>query len=54
MFFEKVNEKGKGELVVKWLGGKEVIAATDQPEAVMRGVVEGNRNLLMRTCLILS
>ena len=37
---ERVNKETKGELVVKYLGGPEVIPTPEQPEAVRRGVVQ--------------
>lgn len=37
---KKVQEASKGELVINYLGGPEVIASNDQLEAVRRGVVD--------------
>ena len=38
--YEKaLNERAKGELELKWMGGPEVISGLDQPEAVSRGVI---------------
>jgi TRAP-type C4-dicarboxylate transport system substrate-binding protein len=37
---EKINKRAKGELVVKYRGGPEVIAAFDQAKAVSKGVVD--------------
>jgi len=39
-FFDRVNEMGKGELVIKFRGGPEAIAAFDQGKAVQRGIVD--------------
>ncbi len=39
-FIERVNERSKGELTIKLLGGPEVIGEWDQPEAVRTGVVD--------------
>jgi TRAP-type C4-dicarboxylate transport system substrate-binding protein len=40
LFVDKVNEKAKGELVIKFRGGPEVIAAFDQGKAVAQGIVD--------------
>ena len=37
---DKVNKRANGELVVKYRGGPEVIAAFDQAKAVSKGVVD--------------
>ncbi len=39
-FFERVNEKGKGIVRIHWIGGPEVIPATEQAQAVRNGVVD--------------
>lgn len=40
LWVDKVNERAKGELVVKYRGGPEVIASFDQAKAVSKGVVD--------------
>jgi TRAP-type C4-dicarboxylate transport system substrate-binding protein len=40
IFMKRVNKAAKGELVIKWVGGPEAIPARDQPEAVVRGVID--------------
>jgi TRAP-type C4-dicarboxylate transport system substrate-binding protein len=41
VYFEKlVNERAKGELVIKWVGGPEAVAAFDQGGAVARGLID--------------
>ena len=40
MFVDKVNEKAKGELFIKFRGGPEVIGAFDQGKAVSQGIVD--------------
>ncbi len=40
LFIDRMNEAAKGELVIKYLGGPEVIAGKDQPEAVRSGAVD--------------
>jgi TRAP-type transport system periplasmic protein len=40
LFVDKINEKAKGELVIKVRGGQEVIPMPDQPMAVKRGIVD--------------
>lgn len=35
-----VNEKAKGELVLKYVGGPEAVRAFEQPEALRKGVVD--------------
>jgi TRAP-type C4-dicarboxylate transport system substrate-binding protein len=40
MFIDKVNEKAKGELFIKFRGGPEVIGAFDQGKAVAQGIVD--------------
>lgn len=35
-----VNEQAKGELVLKYIGGPEVVRALEQPEATRKGVVD--------------
>jgi TRAP-type C4-dicarboxylate transport system substrate-binding protein len=40
MFIDKINERAKGELVIEFRGGPEVIAAFDQGKAVQQGVVD--------------
>jgi len=37
---DRINEQAKGELVIKYLGGPEVIPTRDQAEAVRKGVVD--------------
>jgi TRAP-type C4-dicarboxylate transport system substrate-binding protein len=39
-FLKEINEKAKGELVVKYVGGPEVIPAFQQPEALRKGVID--------------
>jgi TRAP-type C4-dicarboxylate transport system substrate-binding protein len=38
-FVDRVNERGKGELKIRWLGGPEVIRTFDQAGAVRKGAV---------------
>jgi len=40
LFVDKVNERAKGELVIKVRGGQEVIPMPDQSKAVKRGTVD--------------
>jgi len=40
LFVDRINEKAKGELVIKVRGGQEVIPMPDQPMAVKRGIVD--------------
>lgn len=40
MFVDKVNEKAKGELVINFRGGPEVIGAFDQGKAIAQGIVD--------------
>lgn len=39
-FLEKLNEAGKGVVQVRWMGGPEVIPATEQAQALRNGVVD--------------
>ncbi len=39
-FVDKVNERGKGELVIDYIGGPETIGAFEQAKAVKGGVVD--------------
>ena len=40
VFADRVNERSKGELIIKWLGGPEVIGMFEQPGAVRTGTVD--------------
>ncbi len=40
MFVDNVNERCKGKLEIKWLGGPEVIAAYDQVNALKAGTMD--------------
>ncbi len=40
MFIDRMNEVAKGDLVIKYVGGPEVIAGKDQPEALRSGAVD--------------
>jgi len=40
MFVDSVNEKAKGELVLDWMGGPEVIEGFSQASAVQEGVLD--------------
>jgi TRAP-type C4-dicarboxylate transport system substrate-binding protein len=40
MFVDRVNERCKGRLEIKWLGGPEVIAAFDQINALKSGTMD--------------
>ncbi|HPP06171.1 MAG TPA: hypothetical protein PLW88_02290, partial [Syntrophorhabdaceae bacterium] len=40
MFVDRVNERCKGKLEIKWLGGPEVIAAFDQANALKKGTID--------------
>src|SRR4030042_2416653 len=37
---DKVKEKSKGQLILKILGGPEVMSGRDQPGAVVKGVID--------------
>lgn len=39
-FVDRVNEKCKGKLEIRWLGGPEVTAAFDQPNALKSGTID--------------
>ncbi len=39
-FIERVNERSKGELIIELVGGPEVIAGVNQPEAVSSGTID--------------
>lgn len=39
-FLEKLNAAGKGVVQVRWMGGPEVIPATEQAQALRNGVVD--------------
>ena len=39
-FVERVNKQCKGELIIDWLGGPEVMAASDQAEALRTGTID--------------
>jgi len=39
-YIKRVNEKAKGELEIKLIGGPEVVAAFDQLKAISKGVVD--------------
>lgn len=40
MFVDKVNERCKGKLEIRWLGGPEVVAAFDQINALKSGTMD--------------
>jgi len=40
MYIKMVNERAKGELVIKWVGGPDVIPKLDQANAVRSGVID--------------
>jgi len=40
IFVEKVNKRLKGAVEIKWLGGPEVIATYDQPQALKAGAID--------------
>jgi TRAP-type C4-dicarboxylate transport system substrate-binding protein len=40
VLFDRINERAKGELVIKLMGGPEVIGPFEQVEAVQKGVVD--------------
>ena len=40
LFIERVNRWSGGELTIDWLGGPEVMAAFDQPDALRTGAVD--------------
>ena len=40
MFMDRVNERAKGELVIKWLGASDVIGPFDTGVAVKNGVID--------------
>ncbi len=40
MFIDRINQRAKGELVIDFRGGPEVIAAFDQGKAVQQGAVD--------------
>jgi TRAP-type C4-dicarboxylate transport system substrate-binding protein len=37
---DRINKRAKGELVIDYLGGTEVVPSKDQPEAVKNGVID--------------
>lgn len=39
-FTDWLNERAKGELTVKWVGGPEVIPGVNQPDAVKTGAID--------------
>jgi len=39
-FVETVNRRGKGKIKINWKGGAEIIPTFDQPEALIKGVVD--------------
>ncbi len=39
-WFDKVQERAKGELIIRYVGGPEVISGFDQIEAVRKGIVD--------------
>jgi len=39
-FIDMVNKRAKGELVIKFLGGPEVVPSFDQPEALKKGTID--------------
>jgi TRAP-type C4-dicarboxylate transport system substrate-binding protein len=39
-FVDRVNERCKGKLEIRWLGGPEVTAAFDQPNALKSGTID--------------
>lgn len=41
---DRVNQRAKGELTIKWLGGPEVVPPFEQTKAVSTGVVDMNTN----------
>lgn len=50
---DRVNERAKGELVIDYLGGPEVIPMMDQGEAVSKGVVDINlTSLALHTSIV--
>src|SRR4030042_4273729 len=40
MFVDRVNERAKGELIIDFRGGPEVIEAFDQGKAIQQGIVD--------------
>jgi len=39
---DRINQRAKGELIIEYLGGTEVVDMAEQPEAVKTGVVDMN------------
>jgi TRAP-type C4-dicarboxylate transport system substrate-binding protein len=39
-YVNTVNKRAKGELVIKWIGGPEVIKGNSQPDAVSTGIID--------------
>lgn len=39
-FVETVNRQGKGKIKINWKGASEIIPTFDQPEAVIKGVID--------------
>ena len=44
-FVNQVNQRAKGQLVINWKGGPEVIPTFDQPEALTTGVIDFNHGV---------
>jgi TRAP-type C4-dicarboxylate transport system substrate-binding protein len=40
VLIDRVNQRSNGELVIRWVGGPEVIAAADQGVALRKGVID--------------
>jgi len=41
-FVDALNERAKGELTINWKGGPEVIPTFDQPDALIKGIIDVN------------
>jgi TRAP-type C4-dicarboxylate transport system substrate-binding protein len=39
-YVDAINKRSKGELVIKWLGGPEIIKGKSQPDAVSTGAID--------------
>lgn len=39
---DEVNKRAKGELVINWKGGEEIIPTFDQPDALIKGTIDMN------------
>lgn len=45
LFVDEINKRAKGELIIKYLGGPEIMPGPKQPKAVQRGVFDMSQTL---------